>query len=281
LTKAAGGNTLYRGGGSIGIIGAARSGLVVASDPEDPERRILAANKNNLSRAAQSLVFRVEGAPNGAARVVWGGTSDLSASDILREPADSEQRSALAEAKDFLLKELAEGPVAAESVKKDARATGISERTLKRAKRALDVRSEKASDGTWSWVLSNQEEPEGSQGPTAGILGTVGPLGKDANPRRAQSAYLEEGAKEAKRAKAPTGTGCSGAATATRAAKDATSTTRTTLTGARKGALCERRKGRRAQYAGFRTVVDWSIAENMRICSANAPERSEHGHKFG
>ena len=72
LNKSAGGNALYRGGGSIGIIGAARAGLVVAPDPEDPERRILAANKHNLSGAAPSLVFRVEAAPNGAARVAWG-----------------------------------------------------------------------------------------------------------------------------------------------------------------------------------------------------------------
>src|SRR5918997_427133 len=32
LNKSAGGNALYRGGGSIGIIGAARAGLVVAPD---------------------------------------------------------------------------------------------------------------------------------------------------------------------------------------------------------------------------------------------------------
>jgi RecA-family ATPase len=148
LNKAAGGNTLYRGGGSIGIIGAARSGLVVAKDPEDSERRILAANKHNLSRAAPSLVFRVGTAPNGAACVVWGGTSSLNAADILREPVDPEQRSALSEAKGFLSKELADGPVAAELVEKDAGAAGISKRTLKRAKRALGVKSEKESDGS-------------------------------------------------------------------------------------------------------------------------------------
>ena len=192
LTKAAGGNTLYRGGGSIGIIGAARAGLVVAEDFEDPERRILAANKHNLSRAAPSLVFRVEAAPNGAARVAWGGTSSLSAGDILREPVDPEQRSALSEAKEFLLEELADGPVAAELAKKDARAAGVSERTLKRAKRALGVGSKKESDGSWSWVPA-EEEPEGGHASTAGTLGTVGTLGKDATPQQAEPAYLREG----------------------------------------------------------------------------------------
>jgi hypothetical protein len=164
---------------------------VVAPDPEDPERRILAANKHNLSRAAPSLVFRVETDPNGAARVAWGGISSLSAGDILREPADPEQRSAFSEAKDFLSKELADGRVAAELAKKDARAAGVSERTLKRAKRALGVRSEKEGDGTWSWVPPS-EGAEGSQAPTPGTLGTVGPLGKDATLQRVQSAYLKE-----------------------------------------------------------------------------------------
>jgi hypothetical protein len=191
LNKATGGKPLYRGGGSIGIIGAARSGLVVAQDPEDPERRILAANKNNLSRAAQSLAFGLETAPNGAARVVWGGASSLSAGDILREPAGPKRRSALSEAKAFLFQELAGGPVDAERVMKDAREADVSERTLKRAKRELGVGSEKeGGDGPWSWVLPDEEE--GGHAPTAGTLGTVGTLGKGTNPQPVESAYLKE-----------------------------------------------------------------------------------------
>jgi AAA domain len=76
LSKSAVGNVLDRGGGSIGIIGAVRSGLVVAKDPEDPERRILASSKNNLSRAAPSLVFTLETAPT--ALPAWCGTAPRS-----------------------------------------------------------------------------------------------------------------------------------------------------------------------------------------------------------
>jgi archaellum biogenesis ATPase FlaH len=191
LTKAAGGNTLYRGGGSIAIIGAARSGLVIAQDPEDPERRILAANKHNLSRPAPSLAFRVGEAQNGAARVEWGGTSPLSARDILKEPADPEQKSALSEAKGFLSQELADGAMAAEEVKKDARGAGISERTLKRAKREMGVRSRKRG-GVWYWELPREKSEEG-QSSAVGTLGTVGPLDNDAKDESADSAYLREG----------------------------------------------------------------------------------------
>jgi hypothetical protein len=190
LNKAAGGNTLYRGGGSIAIIGAARSGLVIAQDPEDSERRILAANKHNLSRAAPSLAFSIETAPNGTACVSWRGTSTLSAGDILKEPTDPEQKSALSEAKEFLSQELEDGRVPAEQVEKDARGAQISMRTLKRAKRQLGVKSRKQGD-VWYWVLT-QEKSEESYSSTVGTLGTVGPLGKDANPELANSAYLRE-----------------------------------------------------------------------------------------
>ena len=125
LNKTEGGNSLYRGGGSIGIIGAARSGLVVAEDPEDPERRILAPNKNNLAKPPSSLVFGLGTAPNGAVRVIWHGRSALSADQILQPPADDEDKSALSEAKKFLRDELRNGPVAAKRIKNNARQADI------------------------------------------------------------------------------------------------------------------------------------------------------------
>ena len=190
LNKTEGGNSLYRGGGSIGIIGAARSGLVVAEDPEDPDRRVLAPNKNNLAKPAPSLVFGMGTAPNDAVRVIWHGRSDLSAAQILQPPVD-EDKSALSEAKKFLRNELRDGPVAAKQVKKNAREADISERTLKRAKRELGVDSEKESDGYWTWVLPVGEDEEG-QVPPNGPVGTLGPLEMDGPLRRAGSAHLSE-----------------------------------------------------------------------------------------
>src|SRR5262249_8682079 len=56
------GSPLYRGGGSIGIIGAARSALLVGEDPDDPDVRILARSKGNLSAPVPSLAYRLEAA---------------------------------------------------------------------------------------------------------------------------------------------------------------------------------------------------------------------------
>jgi len=72
LNKATGQSALYRGGGSIGIIGAARTGLLVGADPDDATgtRRILATTKNNLSLKAAALAYHIESAGD-SCRVVW------------------------------------------------------------------------------------------------------------------------------------------------------------------------------------------------------------------
>lgn len=92
LNKAGGGNPLYRGGGSIGIVGAARSALLVAKHPEDESRRVLAPMKSNLATPAPSLTFTLEEAANGSVRVEWRGSSPLDASALLSAPADDEDR---------------------------------------------------------------------------------------------------------------------------------------------------------------------------------------------
>jgi hypothetical protein len=87
LNKASGRDPLYRGGGSIGIVGAARAGLLVARDPEDEDLRILASVKSNLGPAAGSLSYRLVDAPqHGCARIEWEGTSNHTAHTVLAEP---------------------------------------------------------------------------------------------------------------------------------------------------------------------------------------------------
>ena len=191
LNKTPGGNPLYRGGGSIGIIGAARSGMVVGRHPDDDELRVLAGQKNNLSLPPESLAYRIETADNGAARIAYEGVSEATAGQLLRVPVDEEEKSALSEAKEFLLSELKGRPMSMKAVERNAREAGISPRTLKRAKQALGVKSVKESDGSWTWSLPGGKV-EGGQISTVGILGTVGILAKDASPEPDDSAYLQE-----------------------------------------------------------------------------------------
>jgi hypothetical protein len=159
LNKGEGKSPVYRGGGSIGIIGAARMGSLVAADPRDENRRVLAPTKNNLATRPKSLSYGLEEAENGAVRVAWFGESGLSASDLLGVPGESEP-GARGEAEDFLRSLLVEGPVPSDEIFGAAKAARISNSTLRRAKDSLgvgavreNVPGGKRGSGKWVWRL--------------------------------------------------------------------------------------------------------------------------------
>jgi len=159
LNKAAANNPLYRGGGSIGIIGAARMAFVVGKDPQDEYRRIVASTKNNLAMPPASLMFGLEEAEGGSVRVEWLGQSEVSAKDLLATPQDQEHADARSEAVEFLNDVLANGPVPASQVKEEAEDAGISERTLARGKKVIGVityregKTGGRGKGQWLWKL--------------------------------------------------------------------------------------------------------------------------------
>jgi hypothetical protein len=174
LNKGSGASPIYRGGGSIGIVGAARSALLVARHPEDECRRVLARVKNNLASPVPSLAFELTGTAEGSVRVEWKGETHHAADALLVAPTDPEERSALEEAIAFLREELGHGPVWSVEVKKGARKAEVSEATLKRAKTTLGVRSTKEAGGSWSWSLPGVERAQARQGER---LEHVEPLG--------------------------------------------------------------------------------------------------------
>jgi hypothetical protein len=177
LNKATGMSPLYRGGGSIGIIGAARSGLVVGRHPNDNSLRVLAGQKNNLSLPPESLAYNIETAPNGAARIIYKGTTQTTAKELLEAPvAHAEERSALEEAKEFLREALDGGrEMVAAQMWEDAEAAGIAEATLKRAKRDLGVKSRKVGH-MWTWRLPEAKGAEGDHAEEDDPLDPVDPL---------------------------------------------------------------------------------------------------------
>jgi hypothetical protein len=84
LRKETGGKAIYRGTGSIGIVGAARAGLVVAVHPEDENLRVVATSKSNLAQRQRPLAFALM--PNeewACAFVDWRGPVDMSADQLL------------------------------------------------------------------------------------------------------------------------------------------------------------------------------------------------------
>jgi hypothetical protein len=156
LNKDGRGKALYRGGGSIGIIGAARAGLLVAADPDDADHRILACTKSNLAAPPVSPRFRLVPAATGVCRVTWCGATAYQADDLVGPAETPEERANVQEAAAFLRDLLAAGPLAAEECLRTGRQAGLSEKTLRRAKARLHVRSVRTGDGNrvrWLWVL--------------------------------------------------------------------------------------------------------------------------------
>ena len=186
LNKSLSAEPLRRIGGSIGLPAAARSALLLACDPDDPDgegARVLAQVKTNYGVEAPSLRFGIEPillvAKNGepeveTARLVELGESEHRGEALLASRGDPDERSALDEAVAFLEEELGDRTIDAKAVKKAARDLGIAERTLDRAKRRAGVIVERvggaAAEGHWTWQLRT---PKGLAALEDGALGAL------------------------------------------------------------------------------------------------------------
>jgi hypothetical protein len=181
LNKSGVGNPLYRGGGSIGIIGAARSGLLVATDPHDPDgpRRILVVTKSNLAAPPPALAYRVV-ASEGVPHLLWEGETRHTAEQLLAPKLPEEERSSIEEAEEFLAGLLANGPRPAREVKAAGRQEGIAERTLDRARLRLGVTTHREGFGRgacYTWALPTPPIFRASQPSRDGEYGTHGAHG--------------------------------------------------------------------------------------------------------
>ncbi len=161
LTKWATSQSLYRGAGSIAMIALARSALIVGDDPTGEKfQHVLALNKSNLADAP-SLCYRTVKRTDGTTGIEWLGESPHTARDLASQAAGANDRSALNEAMSVLFSLLAEGPVAANETIASAKRAGIAERTLKRAKKILGVKSCKIFSGAqskWLWQLPDDDQ---------------------------------------------------------------------------------------------------------------------------
>jgi hypothetical protein len=79
--------------------------------------------------------------------VVWDGSSTPTANDLVRPRVDDDDAPALAEAMRILKEILADGPLPAGNVKRQAATAGVAERTLDRARQALGVTTRRQGFG--------------------------------------------------------------------------------------------------------------------------------------
>lgn len=156
-------NAIYRMTGTIAYVAIARAVYIVAKDPDDPERRIFVPAKNNIGPDRFGLAYRVIQTTVDqvvTTRIQWEPHPvEISPDELLGSAGSQHSPSpALDTAKEWIQRRLEDGPVPAAEMETDAEAAGITSATLKRAKRALGVRTTKLGapgdgDSHWEWSL--------------------------------------------------------------------------------------------------------------------------------
>lgn len=154
---------IYAGGGSMAFIGAARSALLFGHDANDANKCGFVHAKCNLAPKGDAMGYRIERTADERGRFEWTGKSDLTAERILATPnmGGNGEPAATVEAKDFLREVLRGGGVSREEIDREAKGAGIADITLRRAKRALNIRVRRVSQGNngrgaWFWELPTQ-----------------------------------------------------------------------------------------------------------------------------
>ena len=161
-------NALLRISDSLAYGATARHVYGVINDTENKRKLVVRAKNNLAANTAEqtTLAFgfgvREVGVDpkNGktivAPYVIWEPQYvDVTATEAMQAASENRSPGARDEAKKFLLAMLANGPVAKTAIEEAAKAEGISERTLYRAKRELKniVAKKDAADGGWTWRL--------------------------------------------------------------------------------------------------------------------------------
>lgn len=154
LGKSAARSSIYRGLGSVSIIGLARSALLVAADPasDDKHQHMLVLNKSNLA-SAKSVSYRTEKSGDGAITVNWLGYVSQSAEALAAGYDTVLECSELERAMDFLYGVLVNGEKPQRDVLDSAKDADLAKRTLHRAKRVMKIKSKRVGSTHWVWRL--------------------------------------------------------------------------------------------------------------------------------
>lgn len=153
------GSAMYRTMGSLAFVAAARAAFLVTKDKDNPSRRLVLPQKNNLASDCGGLAYHV-----GAVDTEWGEQPvleweseavDVSADEALAEKPgpDADERKNC----QFWLRSLLSerGPMQAKEITDEAvNGNDFCKATLKRAKKALGIQSYREDNtGPWWWRL--------------------------------------------------------------------------------------------------------------------------------
>jgi len=152
---------------SLAYVAAARHVYVVLDDTEVEHRRLFVKAKNNLAPDKKALSYMTGVRKTGtdadtsqeiwAPHTIWGSEYvEVTANEAMQAGNGGKRASAeLLKAKEFLEDRLAQGAAKQKDILEEAIEHDISEKTLRRAKKELEVKSSKPKgvDTEWMWAL--------------------------------------------------------------------------------------------------------------------------------
>lgn len=163
LAKTGGTKAVYRAMGSLAFAAAARAVWAITKDPDNPERRLFLPAKLNLARDPDGLAYRIDDG-----RVAWEfnpvkmhADDAFAAETANQKPTQrgSERREAIA----WLREHIGDQTLSAKDVIEAGEQVGFTDRTLRRAYKAIGIPARKESfDGPWLWRLTpaSDQPPE-------------------------------------------------------------------------------------------------------------------------
>lgn len=151
LRKSTLGGSLDQGIGSVAIGNGARSILRVDNYDLAGRERIVTHVASSVGPKQPGLLFSLVGEEGESPSVKWGEAVDMTEAEVMDLSTEAVDREESSEAKRLLRELLANGPVKSREVLDEARNAGIGERTLRKAKCALGVKSHRVTVSNSSW----------------------------------------------------------------------------------------------------------------------------------
>ena len=157
LNKAAGGQSAYRGLGSIDFRAAARSVLLIGRVKREPNVRVIVHDKSSLAPEGKPIAFCLDPETGFS----WIGEYDITADELL-SGAGGNNATKTEQAERLILDLLADGKeLASEDIVKAAAEAGISERTVQNAKRNMGgILGARRVGGQWYNFIKKKQPPE-------------------------------------------------------------------------------------------------------------------------
>ena len=155
-----GGQAINAVTGSGAFVAASRASFLIASDPDDQDRRLFLSIKNNLAKPP-GLAFHIQSRTvsneiEAPLLVFEHGAVATTADEALTGEASNDTGArAIDDATSFLIRELRDGPQPQKELVEHAEVELISLKTLRNAKKKLGVVAEKAKgkNSGWLWRL--------------------------------------------------------------------------------------------------------------------------------